>query len=117
MSRHDFTVKSHPGIGTVICCVGCQDPESLECDYVWVDSDQTVYFDGSNVTQLINFIAQHDAFGLTKELVIWRGPIRYPQNSAKENNDNDKNEQNGLLAPFESVTLASDMPHVTTEPQ
>jgi len=66
MSTHTFYIKPLPdSVGSWIGCHECEDPEPDTVDYVWRDSDGTVFFDGKDSSELVLFMAHHDAFGLT----------------------------------------------------
>ena len=53
-------------LSVMIQCDNCPDPEPDTVDYIWADSDGTVYFDGNCVEELFLFLAHHDAFRLTE---------------------------------------------------
>jgi ABC-type multidrug transport system ATPase subunit len=65
--KHHFRInKYHDTFALVIMCVHCPDPEPETVDYVWIDSDGTVLYDGDTIEKLFLFLARHDAFKLTE---------------------------------------------------
>lgn len=64
--KHNFVIKGHPDrFGQMFMCVECKDSEPETVDYIWIDSDDTVYYDSENLDYLFLFLAQHDAFKIT----------------------------------------------------
>jgi hypothetical protein len=75
MTKHHFVIThAHEaaGFGVILACAGCQDQEPVSNNsYVWAGVSGNVIFDPPNpgdteatVAQLLNFLAQHNAFGL-----------------------------------------------------
>jgi hypothetical protein len=64
--KHNFTIEPRLGLGVVIFCRGCGDPEDEVCNYVWIDWNGDVFYDDNNPETLFKFYVHHDGFGLLK---------------------------------------------------
>jgi hypothetical protein len=75
MTKHHFTITHAfgPNFDIMLTCEGCADPEPVTSDYSFRRQSGDVVFDPpdsgdteATLAQLLSFLAQHDAFGLTR---------------------------------------------------
>jgi hypothetical protein len=70
--KHVLTITPIFGsFGVIVKCVLCEDPEPETVDYIWIDSNGTVFFDpgrsdGNSVDKLVLFMDRHGALGNEK---------------------------------------------------
>jgi hypothetical protein len=64
--KHNFTIQRTAGMGVVICCKACEDPEDEACNWIWIDWNGDVIYDDTYPATLFKFYIHHDGFGLLK---------------------------------------------------